>query len=154
MTVSQQVLKGHILGLSQATDFAVACTEWSLVNIYVTDDFDSCPCGHEIKEHCEIANRFTRSETFVGNVCIKRFMNLDTGTLFAGLKRICACNTANANAALIAYAETRGFLFPNEALFLRSTARKRSPSAKQLAWKEKINRRIIKEIVVRKLPRP
>jgi len=103
-------------------------------------------------EHCEIANRVTGNQTFVGNVCINRFLNLDTATLFGGLKRIRKDASANANERLIAYAESKGFLFENEAAFLRSTARKRGLSEKQLAWKEKISRRILEQIVVRKLP--
>lgn len=150
--MAQEDLKKHILALSQAQDFTQACKEWRLIGIYLTEEWDYCPCGQEIKEHCEIANRTTGAETFVGNVCINRFIPLNTATLFAGLKRIQANRTANVNEDLIAHAEARGLLFPNEGAFLRQTARKRILSTKQLAWKEKINRRILEGIVVRHLP--
>jgi len=150
--MAQEDLKKHILAMSHAQDFTQACLEWHLVNIYLTEEWDNCPCGQDIKEHCEIANRVTGAQTFVGNVCINRFIPLNTATLFAGLKRIRANRVANVNEDLIAHAEARGFLFPKESVFLRQTARKRSLSEKQLAWKEKINRRILEGIVVRHLP--
>lgn len=143
-------LKGHILPLSASSAFSVARTEWDLVSVEITEEFDHCPCGQEIKEHCYIRNRITGRETYVGNVCINRFMNIDTGSLFDGLKRIQANLRANANAAVIEYALQRGNLYKQEYNFLKSTCLKRNLSAKQLAWKEKINRRILQDIVVTK----
>jgi hypothetical protein len=45
-------LKAHILPLSQAKNFERARREWYLDAIEVSDEFDHCPCGHLIKEHC------------------------------------------------------------------------------------------------------
>ena len=149
----QEALKAHILSLSRSTIFEVACQEWVLDGVYVTEEWDNCPCGQDIKEHCEIANRVTGAHTFVGNVCINRFINLGTAPLFSGLKRIRDDISANANEALIRYAQSKGFLFEKELDFLLQTARKRKLSEKQLAWKEKINRRILNGIVVQKLRR-
>ena len=108
----------------------------------------SCPCGQSILEHCYIINRVTRFETYVGNVCINRFMNIETGSLFDGLRRIATDNAANAKDAVIEYANDRGFLFDNEYAFLIRTRLKRKLSAKQTTWKEKINRRILNKTVV------
>jgi len=52
--------------------------------------------------------------------------------------------------AVISYAEERGYLFDKEPAFLRSTVKKRDLSESQLAWKEKINRRILNQTVVRR----
>lgn len=106
----------------------------------------------EIKEHCEIRNRETGRHTFVGNVCINRFIDLGNAPIFAGLRKIRSDIGANANMALIAYAESKGFLFQKEVGFLVDTSRKRNLSVKQRAWKEKINRRIVEGILVRTLP--
>ncbi len=149
--MGQKELREHILSLSRSAVFEAACQEWELFNIYLTEEWDNCPCGQEIKEHCEILNRSTGAETFVGNICINRFVDLGTTQIFAGLKRIQNDPEANANEALISYAETRGFLYEKEPEFLRQTAHKRNLSGKQLAWKEKINRRIVERIVVRRL---
>lgn len=143
-------LKAHILPLSRAKVFDVARAEWRLVAVEISEEFDNCPCGQEIKEHCYIRNSVTGHETYVGNVCINRFIGIDTGNLFDGLRRIAEDDTANANADVIEYANERGFLYDNDYDFLKSTRLKRSLSEKQKAWKRKINRRILNKIVVQR----
>lgn len=148
MTQNFERLRDHILPLSLANTFEAAKTEWVLESVEVSEEFDSCPCGQEIKEHCYIRNTLTGHQTYVGNVCVNRFIGIDTGTLFDGLKRIKDDPNANPNLAVIVYAETKGFLFDKEPEFLRATARKRKLSIAQKAWKVKINRRIVNQIVV------
>lgn len=144
-------LKAHILPLSRSHNFELAKTEWELVAVEISEDWDNCPCGKDIKEHCYIENRVTGSKTYVGNVCINRFMGIDTGTLFDGLRRIAKDPESNPNIAVIEYAWERGFLFgEKEYSFLLSTARKRSLSPRQADWKKKINRRILNQTVVKK----
>ena len=142
-------LKGHILPRSVSSEFDVARTEWDLVSVEVSEEWASCPCGKDIKEHCYIRNRLTKQETYVGNVCISRFMNIDTGSLFDGIKRIAKDPRANPNDAVIEYAYSQGFLHgEREYNFLKQTKNKRKQSEAQLAWKEKINRRILSKTVV------
>lgn len=149
MTQNSERLRDHILPLSLADNFEVAKSEWILEAVEVSEEFDSCPCGQEIKEHCYIRNKFTGHQTYVGNICVNRFIGIDTGTLFDGLKRIQRDSNANANLAVIEYAELKRFLFEKEPDFLRATIRKRKLSTAQIAWKIKINRRILNQIVVR-----
>ena len=136
--------------LSRAKIFDVARTEWRLVAVEISEEVDNCPCGQEIKEHCYIQNSVTGHETYVGNVCINRFIGIDTGNLFDGLRRIAEDDAANANADVIEYANERGFLYDKEYDFLMSTRLKRTLSDKQKAWKRKINRRILNKIVVQR----
>lgn len=143
-------LKAHILPLSQAKVFDVARTEWRLLAVEISEEVDSCPCGQEIKEHCYIQNAITGHQTYVGNVCINRFIGLDTGNLFEGLKRIAEDDSANANTDVIEYANERGFLYDKEYEFLLSTRLKRILSDKQKAWKRRINRRILNKVVVQR----
>ncbi|AMM13141.1 hypothetical protein AX768_02455 [Burkholderia sp. PAMC 28687] len=143
-------LREHILPLSRSRTFEAARTEWILESVEVSDEFDSCPCGRDIKEHCYIRNTLTGHQTYVGNVCVNRFIGIDTGNLFDGLRRIREKPAANPSLAVIAYAESRGFLFDKEFDFLRATARKRLLSPAQKAWKEKINRRILQGTVVKR----
>ncbi len=146
-----ETLKAHILPLSVSQNFDVARTEWNLVAVEVSEEWANCPCGQDIKEHCFIRNRLTENETYVGNICINRFMEISTGNLFAGLKRIANDDEANANADVIEYAYKNGYLFgENEYTFLKQTKLKKKPSSKQLEWKRKINRRIISHTVVRR----
>ncbi|EPX6970130.1 hypothetical protein ACJO15_23430 [Vibrio parahaemolyticus] len=143
-------LKEHILLLSNSSEFHHAKNEWLLVGVEIQEDFDSCPCGQPIKELCYIENQLNGNKTHVGNVCVNRFIGIDTGNLFAGLKRIAKDVNANANEDLIIHAYKLGYIYENEYRFLMQTKRKRSLSEKQVAWKQKINRRILHQTVVRK----
>jgi hypothetical protein len=144
-------LKAHILPLSISQVFEVARTEWILEAVEISDEWDHCPCGQDIKEHCYIRNRLNGHATYVGNVCINRFIQIDTGGLFDGLKRIAADINANANHDLIEHAWRAGYLFgEKEYTFLKQTALKRKLSPSQLAWKQKINRRILSKAIVRR----
>jgi hypothetical protein len=143
-------LKSHILPLSVAKSFDEAKREWNLIGIEVSEEFDNCPCGQQIKEHCHIENRINGNTTYVGNICINRFLGINTGNLFDGLKRITEDDSANANADLIEHAYRLGYIFESEYGFLVRTKLKRKLSDKQVAWKQKINRRITNATVVRK----
>ncbi|MBP7761838.1 MAG: hypothetical protein KA176_04645 [Alphaproteobacteria bacterium] len=144
-------LKAHILPLSESKNFHIACTEWVLIGIEVSEEFDNCPCGKEIKEHCYIRNTKNGNKTYVGNICINRFIGIETGNLFQGLKRIAADDKANANEDLIHHAYKLGYLHDEkEYKFLMETRYKKKLSEKQMAWKQKINRRIINKTVVRR----
>lgn len=143
-------LKAHILPLSVSKDFYTARIEWQLIGIEVSEEFDNCPCGQEIKEHCYIRNQKNGNTTYVGNVCINRFIGIQTGNLFAGLKRIAADSKANANEDLIHHAHKLGYIYESEYKFLMETRFKRKLSEKQMIWKQKINRRITNKTVVRR----
>lgn len=149
-THNLQRLVAHILPLSRGQTFEAARQEWVLEYVEVSDEFDSCPCGQDIKEHCYIRNLLTGNQTYVGNVCVNRFIGIDTGNLFEGLKRLKANPIANASHSVIDYAESRGFIYESESKFLRDTVLKRKLSAKQADWKKKINQRILAQTVVRR----
>lgn len=143
-------LKAHILTLSESSSFSVARLEWKLFAVEVSEDFDWCPCGQQIKEHCHIQNTINGHKTYVGNICINRFLGIDTGNLFEGLRRIADDDSANANRDLIAHAYNLGYIFESEYNFLMQTRLKRRLSPKQIAWKQKINKRIINATVVQR----
>jgi hypothetical protein len=143
-------LKAHILQLSNSTEFYSAKNEWRLVGVEIQEEWDNCPCGQAIKELCYIENHFNGNKTHVGNVCVNQFIGIATGNLFAGLKRIAQDDTANANEDLILHAYNLGYIFEREYQFLMQTKRKRKLSPKQIAWKQKINRRIVHQTVVRR----
>jgi len=146
-------LRAHILPLSISKDFNTARTEWAMIGVEISEEFDNCPCGQEIKEHCYIQNQLNGNTTYVGNVCINRFIGIETGNLFAGLKRIAADDTANANEDLIYHAYKLGYIFESEYKFLMETRHKRKLSGRQITWKQKINRRIINKTVVQRRSR-
>lgn len=144
-------LKEHIIPLSEASTFEDARREWDLEAVEISDEWDNCPCGQDIKEHCYIRNRINGNTTYVGNVCINKFIQINTGNLFEGLKRIANDETANPNHDLIEHAYRMGYLYSDkEYLFLKQTALKRNLSPAQLAWKRKINRRILSQTIVQR----
>ncbi len=73
-------LQAHILPRSESAVFDVARREWDLVGVEVSEEPANCPCGQEIREHCYIQNRLNSRRTYVGNVCVNRFIGIDTGT--------------------------------------------------------------------------
>ena len=83
-----ETLKKHILPLSESSDFDKAKLEWKLSRVEVHEDWNKCPCGHSIKELCFIENNMNGNATHVGNVCINKFIEIDTGNIFECLKRI------------------------------------------------------------------
>lgn len=105
------------------------------------------------KEHCYIKNRITSKSTYVGNVCISRFIGIDTGNLFDGLKRIVKDPYASANLDVIEHGLKMGYIYDTEYEFLVRTRLKRKFSDKQLEWKRKINRRITQQISVQRRTR-
>lgn len=145
-------LKSGIINLSVNKDWENAKQEWYFTHIDYLDndeDFEKCVCGHEIRELCFIKNKITRQEVFIGNICIKQFINVDIDNLvFVGLKKIKDDIYSNANKALIDYAYEQGYIYPREVDFLENTVRKRNLTAKQLEWKIKINNRILNRIKV------
>lgn len=146
-------LKAHILNLSEADNFDDAKSEWKLDYIYITEEYGRCPCNVRIKEHCSLKNEKNKNTTWVGNVCVRRFMNIDSGSLFRSLKTIRGNRSAKPNMSLINYAWDRRYLYgKNEYNFLADISRKRRLSQKQLNWLLKINRRILEKIVVRRVP--
>lgn len=144
-------LKAHILPLSKSSNFDDAKREWTLVAIEKSEQTDNCPCGQKIREHCYIRNTETNAHTYVGNVCIRRFMGINVQTLFDGLERIRGPEAARANHDLIEYAKERGYLYDErEYQFLLSIRKKqtRTLTEKQLNWERKAQRRILEQLVV------
>lgn len=147
-----ETLKAHILPLSNAEEFIDAKNEWKLVDIVIDDEFDHCPCGQKIKEICYIENVLNRNRSYVGNRCIKQFLEIDTGLAFQGLKKIIKDPSANCNKDLIIHAYQLGYIYDSEYTFLMDTVGKRRLSRKQSQWKQKISNRIIHKTVVKKKP--
>ena len=144
-------LGSHIVDLSESDDFISAKKEWELDYVSIAENTESCPCGQEnIKELCYIKNTLNGNITFVGNVCVNKFVGIDTGNIFNGIKRIMRDTHANPNEDLIIYAEQKGLLYPNEFGFLLDTKNKRKLSHKQLEWKKKINKRLLTKLGINK----
>ena len=86
----------------------------------------------------------------MGNVCVNRFLGINTGKIISGLKKITENNCANTNIELILYAKESGCLRnEREFQFLLDINKKRKLTEKQKQWKNDINRLITNGLVVR-----
>ncbi|WP_149539357.1 hypothetical protein [Siccirubricoccus phaeus] len=149
-----ETLKAAILARSRATEWPVARLEWKLVDISMADEPETCACGHyPIRELCLLNNRITGQHLEVGNVCVKRFLGLDYGLVFQGLKRIADDDTKALNAAATAFFYERGVISEWEYKFQQSTLRKRQLSLKQEATRQSINARVLAAVRSRGLAR-
>jgi hypothetical protein len=138
--VNQDALFQHITTLSHSQVFETARGEWDLEFI-TFEELDSCPCGQLIREKCWLHNRVTGYDTFVGNVCVNRFMGINTKALMTGLKRV--KRGGNANYATINYWKGLGQITHWERRFLLDIHRKRVLSPKQASWKTYIYRKVV-----------
>ena len=88
---------------------------------------------------------------YVGDICVKQFMDIDAKNLFAGFKKIRENPKSQPNRDLIEYAFRRGYLYSEkEYKFLKDIEKIATLSEKQIKWLCFINRRIANKIVVTK----
>jgi hypothetical protein len=156
-------LKAHILPLSVSEAWDEAKYEWELDHVQVLEvgeeaEPETCPCGHfPIIELCWIRNRKNGNVTFVGNVCVKRFMGMPADTVAAGFRRVMADPERALNAAAVEFAHAQGWLSDWERGFCLATSRKRRLSGKQMAKRVQINQHLLSLLRQRRAerqPRP
>ena len=136
-------LRDSILALSAAADWEVARREWSLVDVYESDEPETCLCGHSpIIEICCLSNKITGHRTNVGNRCVKRFLGFRSDLIFAALKRIRGDVSKSLNADAIVFFRERGVLNNWEYNFAQDVLKVRNLSSAQLTTRRKINDKV------------
>lgn len=145
-------LAEHIIRRSEAKTFALARLEWSLT--YVYEDEGHCPCGVRIKDHCVITNRLTGRQTFVGNVCVEKFLGIETDKAMKSLKKIKKDQTQAASSHLITLAFSAGVLNDWERTFMGDTSTLKTLTQRQMDCRQRINRKIIEAEKKYIKPRP
>lgn len=148
MRKGKNEFQSHIVSLSMAKDFDIAKVEWELSGAVIEKDFHYCPCGQPIKERCFIRNTKTNHVTYVGNVCIGKFLGIEASEIFTGLKKIAKNKSSIPNKKLTEYASKLGFMYEGESKFIAKLRTSKKVSPKQSAWVNKINYRIINQTVV------
>ena len=144
---SQNILKEKLLDLSEASIWSAAKLEWAIDDIYWEDDPDTCLCGHfPIKELCFLRNARNGNRALVGNVCVKRFLGLKSGTLFEGIKRISEDSEKALNVAAINHAHSKGWINNWEYGFCTDTVRKRKLSLSQMDKRVQINNKVLSRV--------
>lgn len=103
--MSEYKLTEEILKRSQSNIWDIAKLEWSLSQIYETEEPETCLCGHfPIIEICTLRNKLNAQFATVGNCCVKKFIGLPSDRIFRAVKRVRKDNHKSLNAEAIQHA--------------------------------------------------
>lgn len=145
-----ETLREEIIKQSVAKQWEPARSEWSLYDIWLSDEPGVCLCGHSpIKEMCELENSSNGAHVIVGNCCTQRFMGLGSADFLTGLRRICEDAEQAMNLELIEHAWSQNWISPWEYRFSIDTKLKRKLSRKQKATRVRINEKVLARCVRR-----
>lgn len=137
-------LTREILARSTATVWDAAKLEWTLQEVFESDEPGTCLCGHyPIIEHCVLRNKTNDVFTTVGNCCVKKFMGLPSDLIFQAAKRVRLDASRSLNGEAIEHSRDNGWINDWEQEFYFRIMRKRSLSDKQAAKKRQINERFL-----------
>jgi hypothetical protein len=138
--MSEFKLTREIIDRSSAGTWDEARMEWTLHEVYESDEPDTCLCGHNpIIELCILRNRTNRVFATVGNCCVKKFIGLPSDLIFQAGKRVSADAGRSLNAEAISHAFEKGWIDEWERDFYTNVMRKRRLSTRQRAQKVRIN---------------
>jgi len=138
---NQKILFQKIIELSEANNWNDAFKEWSLSHIYLQENF--CLCGHSILENCVLINNINKNTAVVGNVCVNKFLEIDSNSLFVGLKRILRSISKSVSKKLIKFCFDKDIINFWEYKFYLDIHRKRNLTDKMVYKKTMINLKII-----------
>ncbi|WP_041794017.1 hypothetical protein [Micavibrio aeruginosavorus] len=137
----------EIIRLSTSKNWDLAKLEWHLEDVYFEDEPETCLCGHTpIIEVCILKNKNNGNTARVGNICVKKFMGLDSDKIFQSVKRIKKDVTKSLSAEALQYAFQKNWIFLKDRDFYISIMKKRLLTEKQLKWKKDINLRVLSRL--------
>ncbi len=140
-------LMREIVERSNATTWHEARLEWVIEAIYHQTEPDTCLCGHSpIVELCVLRNRLNENQVTVGNVCVKKFMDLPSDLIFQAVRRISKDISSTLNRPALAHARTQGWINSWEEEFYSNTMSKRVLSEKQALKRRQINQVVMTRI--------
>ena len=138
----------RIIELSVTNKWEDAKKEWILDHIYSAREAQTCLCGHyPIIEICVIKNIKNNEQALIGNCCINRFLGIGSNKMFNSLKKIRKDISKSVSSTLIEFAHEKGVLNDWEKNFYLDIWKKRRVSAKQKEKKERINKKLLMELV-------
>jgi hypothetical protein len=138
--MSEFKLTREIIDRSSGAIWDEARVEWTLHEVYESEEPDTCLCGHNpIIELCVLRNRVNGGFATVGNCCVKKFIGLPSDLIFQAGKRVSADSGKSLNAEAVGHAFDKGWINAWERDFYMKIMRKRVLTAKQRAKKEQIN---------------
>lgn len=140
-------LTREILARSKATVWDLAKLEWTLQEVFESDEPETCLCGHyPIIENCVLRNKINGAFATVGNCCVKRFIGLPSDLIFQAVKRVRLDLGKSLNAEAVDHAHQRGWINDWERDFYIRIMRKRKLSPRQIAKKRQINEKVLLHI--------
>ena len=145
--MSAYKLTSEIIARSTAKMWDVAKLEWTLHEVFESDEPETCLCGHyPIIENCVLHNKTNGRYATVGNCCVKKFMGLPSDLIFQASKRVRADSAKSLNAEAVSYAHARGWVSNWERDFYFSIMRKRVLSERQSKKKRQINESFLRRM--------
>ncbi|WP_273728849.1 hypothetical protein [Brucella gallinifaecis] len=137
-------LSEGILALSSALTWEEAKHEWKLSSVYQAGSPSTCLCGHNpIIEICVLKNEKTNKICEVGNRCVKRFLNLRSDLIFAGIKRVKDNTQKSLNEEATQFFYEQKVINDWEYGFQMDTLNKRKLSSRQIETRLKINKKVV-----------
>lgn len=140
-------LAREIVALSAADRWDRARLEWQIEDIYIQPEPETCLCGHfPINELCVLRNTKNGNAAVVGNVCVKKFMELRSDKMFDAIKRVAADETRALNVEAIEHAFARSWINKWERDFYLDTWRLRVLSDNRETKRIQINRKVLARV--------
>jgi hypothetical protein len=140
-------LTTEILKLSVAQTWNEARREWSLEEVYKTDEPETCLCGHyPIIELCILRNVHNGAQATVGNICVNKFMGLPSDKIFQAIKRIQKDASKSLNFEAVQHAFERQWINEWEKDFYGDIVHKRNLTERQETKKLQINERVLRKV--------
>ncbi len=150
MSTNRFQLIERILELSVADSWDEAKSEWEIDCIEQSEEPDTCLCGHfPINELCHLINSENGNSALVGNVCVNKFLEMESKKIFDCIGRIRQDIGKAPNPDLIDFVHRKDWVDDWQRGFLYSTFRKRKLTAEQLSIRKEINE-VILLLVTRK----
>lgn len=120
-----------VVASSESDNWQDAKTEWSHLSSFDEPD-SNCICGQHITEVCTIKNTLNGSQLEVGNVCVKKFLDIDRASDFKLIKKDLI------DEGLLLELFNNKVISESDYHFYKAIKLKRNLSYKQLNWKNKI----------------
>jgi hypothetical protein len=145
--VSEYRLTKEIVAASEASTWEEAKAEWRLHTIYFAETWQTCLCTHyPIKEVCVLLNAKNGALVEVGNVCVTKFVGIDSDKVFRAIKKVTADPSKSLNEEAIKYAFSKCWVNQWERKFLLNTQHKRKLTRKQAVKRVEINKMVVQRV--------
>jgi len=143
MEGNKEKLIREIVSLSLSTNWVEAKKEWSLDTVYFSTTVQHCLCGHPIKECCVLTNFKNKQTAIVGNVCVNKFMEIESDKIFKSIKKIQKDIDKSLNLETIKYAHQKNWINDWEKDFYLDISLKKNLTEKQSSKRLQVNKKVI-----------